>query len=515
VNVTPKPDLTVALTHTGTAQQAKSGFAYTITVSNVGIAPTAGTVTVADALPTGMTAAAIGGAGWTCMAGAPATCTRTDALAPNSAYPPITLTVLVAPDAPPSVTNTATVSGGGETNTANDTATDQTVVRPRPDPTTDPDVVGLVNAQIAAAQRFANAQISNFNDRLEALHDDNPADRYGLQFGQNDNNPRLVQNPGSPFDRACAPRCNEWAQHPTAVNALAYADEDVARQTAPSRPQAPRDWHAWSSGIVSFGSADANAQRSSFSFTTAGVSAGFDYRFAPSFTVGLGAGYGRDTSQIGGNGTRSNAETANLALYGSWRPAPGIFVDGVAGWGYLWFNSQRFVVDDAEFVSGSRTGNQAFGSLTASYEFRGDGWLVSPYARVNGAWLALDAFSETGGSGALSFFDQQARFLTGVLGLRGKTTVLTDFGVVSPRMRVEYLHDALGTSAVSLRYADTLTGPTYGFTTAPTERDRIAVGLGAELGLTEAWRLDADYQYDTDFVGARMHTLRLKLQSRF
>jgi outer membrane autotransporter protein len=266
---------------------------------------------------------------------------------------------------------------------------------------------------------------------------------------------------------------------------------------------------------VSFGSADPNAQRSSFNFTTAGVSTGVDYRFAPYFTAGLGAGYGRDYSQIGGNGTRSNAETANLALYGSFRPTPGVFVDGVAGWGYLWFNSQRFVVDDAEFVSGSRTGNQAFGSLTAGYEFRGDGWLLSPYARVNGAWLALDAFSETGGSGALSFSDQQARFLTGVLGLRGKTTFLTDWGVLSPRLRIEYLHDALGTSAVSLRYADTLTGPTYGFTTTPTERDRISVGLGAELGLSEMLRFGADYQYDTDFVGAQMHTLRLKLQSRF
>ena len=82
-------------------------------------------------------------------------------------------------------------------------------------------------------------------------------------------------------------------------------------------------------------------------------------------------------------------------------------------------------------------------------------------------------------------------------------------------MRVEYNRDAFGTSAVSLRYADTLTGPTYGLTTTPTQRDRASLGLGAELGLTEMLRLGADYQYDTDFVGAQMHTLRLKLESRF
>src|SRR5207244_2993616 len=45
----------------------------------------------------------------------------------------ITLTVNVASNAAASVTNTATVSGGGETNTSNDTATDVTTINPPPD----------------------------------------------------------------------------------------------------------------------------------------------------------------------------------------------------------------------------------------------------------------------------------------------------------------------------------------------------------------------------------------------
>ncbi len=49
------------------------------------------------------------------------------------AYPAITLTVNVAPAAPPSLTNTATVSGGGEINTANSTAQDITTIGPGPD----------------------------------------------------------------------------------------------------------------------------------------------------------------------------------------------------------------------------------------------------------------------------------------------------------------------------------------------------------------------------------------------
>ena len=59
----------------------------------------------------------------TCARDVPSlTCTRSNALGAGSAYPGITLTVNVSPTVPASVTNTATVSGGGEVNTGNDTA---------------------------------------------------------------------------------------------------------------------------------------------------------------------------------------------------------------------------------------------------------------------------------------------------------------------------------------------------------------------------------------------------------
>ena len=121
------PDLTIAKTHTGNFTQSQNGATYTITASNVGTAATLGTVTVSDTLPTGLTATAMAGTGWTCLLSS-LTCTRSDALASNASYPAITLTVNVAFNAAPSVVNTATVSGGGETNTSNDTAMDTTTV---------------------------------------------------------------------------------------------------------------------------------------------------------------------------------------------------------------------------------------------------------------------------------------------------------------------------------------------------------------------------------------------------
>ncbi|MGE5321901.1 MAG: beta strand repeat-containing protein, partial [Actinomycetota bacterium] len=120
-------DLTLSKTHTGTFTQGQAGATYQITVSNVGASASSGTVTVVDSLPAGLTATAISGTGWSCVL-ASVTCTRTDALVINTAFPAITVTVDVAANAPGSVTNTATVSGGGEANTANDTATDVTQI---------------------------------------------------------------------------------------------------------------------------------------------------------------------------------------------------------------------------------------------------------------------------------------------------------------------------------------------------------------------------------------------------
>ncbi len=121
------PDLVVTVTHSGNFRQGDSGDAYTITVTNVGTASTVGTVTIAASLPSGLSPVALNGAGWMTDLNT-LTCSRAENLAPGMAYPPITLVVNVTTNAPLSLTNVVTVSGGGETNTANDVALDQTAI---------------------------------------------------------------------------------------------------------------------------------------------------------------------------------------------------------------------------------------------------------------------------------------------------------------------------------------------------------------------------------------------------
>ncbi len=130
-------DLTISKTHTGIFSPGQSG-SYTITVSNIGTGPTDGsTVTVTDNVPAGLTPTGPVGIhnGWFCsIVSQTLTCTRSDVLAGNSSYPSITLSVNVTNPAPVTVTNTATVSGGGDSNTTNNSASDVTNISCEADP---------------------------------------------------------------------------------------------------------------------------------------------------------------------------------------------------------------------------------------------------------------------------------------------------------------------------------------------------------------------------------------------
>ncbi|MEA2681695.1 MAG: hypothetical protein QOK05_23, partial [Chloroflexota bacterium] len=119
------PDMTIVKTHPGTFVRG-SPASYSLVATNSGSAATSGTVTVTDTLPAGLTPTAAAGSGWTCPApaGQNISCTRNDVLPTGQSYPAITISVNVLQGAPATVTNTATVAGGGEINTANDTATD-------------------------------------------------------------------------------------------------------------------------------------------------------------------------------------------------------------------------------------------------------------------------------------------------------------------------------------------------------------------------------------------------------
>ena len=128
------PDMTVTKTHVGMFSQGQTGATYTVTVSNSGVGDklAGADVAVTDTAPSGITITAMNGSGWSC-ASLP-TCTRSDVLIAGASYPPITVTVSVAANAStPKVNNVAVTTTALESNSANNTASDSTVILVPPD----------------------------------------------------------------------------------------------------------------------------------------------------------------------------------------------------------------------------------------------------------------------------------------------------------------------------------------------------------------------------------------------
>jgi hypothetical protein len=121
--------LSILKSHSGGFGQGQSGAVYNVVVSNASNSgPTSGTVTVNETIPSGLTLAAMAGAGWSCSG---SSCTRSDVLAAGASYPAIAVTVNVMADAPAQVVNQVSVSGGGP---ATSNASDSTTIVPAQTP---------------------------------------------------------------------------------------------------------------------------------------------------------------------------------------------------------------------------------------------------------------------------------------------------------------------------------------------------------------------------------------------
>ncbi|MBB3409977.1 outer membrane autotransporter protein [Rhizobium sp. BK316] len=378
----------------------------------------------------------------------------------------------------------------------------------RPDPTDDPDVVGLLDAQADAARHFAQYQTRNFNSRLEQLHDEGERRRRSLDIRlglrRSDNGNGGVVN---------AERQYGW---PGGSAPDLTGPSVSGRQGYGSTPEIEGPdigpFAVWSGGFVDF--ADTGNSDLDIGSTTVGVSAGVDYRFSDRFVGGFGLGYGHDKSDVGDDGTESRGAAYSAAIYGSFKAAENLFLDGLIGASRLDFDSSRYVASSGDLASGERDGRQMFGSLTAAYEFRNRTWLVSPYGRFELSRSWLDGFTENGGGiYGLTYGDQTVDTAAGVIGLRLSYTMLMDWGALTPGVRAEYTHDFASSSRLRLGYSDIGTLP-YELEAEELGDDYSSLGLSLDAALLNNWAVGVEYRAAVG-SGRQDHAVGIRVRSEF
>lgn len=382
-------------------------------------------------------------------------------------------------------------------------------VQARPDPTRDPEVIGLLNAQSRAAERFATTQMDNFNRRLEQLHRptcDRDSFNASVRHGRDD------VSLGS-LGKALRDELEGNGQG---------NDDEQRRQEKDSARASSGECREealafWTDGFVNTGSNRARGADDN-SFTTYGLSAGLDYRLSPRTVVGLGIGYGNDRADIGEHDTRSEGDALGLAAYLSVNPVSEMYVDALLGYNRIRFDSRRYVTADPSngYAHGSRDADQLFASLTASYEYRHGALSLAPYARINGSYTRLDAFSERGGGVyGLSYDEQDLRYFTSFLGLRSGYDIATGVGVLTPRAGLAWGHNFSRNEDYRMRYTDQGSdGLLYRLSPDPLDTNFMDLDLGLDLNLGRAWRLGLSYKTALG-SNERSEMFRLGLDGRF
>ena len=359
----------------------------------------------------------------------------------------------------------------------------------RPDPATDREVRGLVQAQVMASRRFADAQVNNFMRRLESLHGQSGSG--GFQNGLR------ISTRGYCEDSLTAWTNGLCAKGESKLGPVASVGGDDAGDgsgTGGGSARGELPWTIWAGGTIRFGDRDPATGRLSQEFESEGISFGADRRFSPSFAAGIGVGLGRDTVDIGDNGSRSQGEAKTIAIYGSHQLGSGIYVDWLGGYQWLDFDLRRYVTTTGALINSNRSGRQWFVTGSAGADIETGNWMITPYVRIDLTRGRLNGYTENSGTlFDLRFLDQDVDFTS--LGLGTKLNYEHRFigGALLPRLRLEYLYDAERNGEALVAYRDLTSGPFSSISLAGLAREQFMLGLGTELQLGEAFSFEVEY----------------------
>lgn len=425
----------------------------------------------------------------------------------------------------------------------------------RPDPSQDPDVRGLDAAQAEATRRLVSTQIDNFSHRLEQLRDgggDQPvtmglnlnsgvtdlgqqADQRtrfggGRVFGQTQLDPERAE-----LNAMLWPSMGAGGQYPDvamgARSPVGFGSAvGLGQGGTPSPLNAATDQSGpssagsaspaggarfWTGGAITIGERDGDTNQAKFSVRSTGISMGIDFAVSPNFDLGIGAGLGQESADVGQADSSVDSTSYVGVLYGSYRPQGGLYIDGMLGYGTLSFDLQRRVAIDNSLVMGERDGTAVFGSIGLGYDQPVPSGRLSTYGRLESMNAELDAYTETGSPlWALSYSERDVESLQGVFGGRFVWSHEARDSIWTPSFRIELRREFSDGGVQSLQYADWLAGPTYQVLSTGWDRTELNLGAGLNVRTASGWNVSGE-------LGGRLSinqtsgTLRLALSRKF
>ncbi len=182
-----------------------------------------------------------------------------------------------------------------------------------------------------------------------------------------------------------------------------------------------------------------------YRFTSAGMTAGMDYRFTRSLAAGVLLGYTGSRADVDDYDSKIKMDGYTLGAYGTWYTG-GFFMDGQASYGWSDYrNTRRIVFPGLDRTASS---NPAGSQLTlyggTGYELAMGKWMVVPNLNLQYIRLDIDSYTESGaGSLNLDVDRQSTDSLQGNIG--GQLYYKWDTGksVIMPGVSASYGYEFL------------------------------------------------------------------------
>jgi len=264
----------------------------------------------------------------------------------------------------------------------------------------------------------------------------------------------------------------------------------------------PEDWSSWSEGSIGMTKIDAKTNSSKIDIDTESLAVGFDKKLNNNDLLGFAVQYGQSDTDVGSNGSGIDSKNYNLSVYRTRPLEDDNFIEGLIGIGFLENDITR--KSDGNTTTGSRKGNQLYGSVNYGKTIDKGDFNLTPTARVDLGYTELDAYSETG-TNALSYDKQTVESGLASVGLAFDNIVKFENSSLKPFGSIEYGYDFSNSSDTKMNYVGSATSFTV--KQSDTSNYLLSSEIGFEfitkdnLNLTASYkRTEGDQNISTDAI---------------
>ena len=300
-------------------------------------------------------------------------------------------------------------------------------------PTNDKDVIGSIDSQVSNSNKSFVQSVGMVSNRLSYL-----------RANRNENN-LSNQNLKIDFGNTMLASITNALITPISENK--------------SMSILPNNWSSWTEGSISISKIGDTSNSSRKEIDTQSIAFGFDKKLNEGEVFGYAFQYGQSDTDIGSNGSGIDSKNYNFSLYKTKSLNNNNFIEGSIGIGKLKNDIDR--KSGSNTLTGSRDGNQLFGSLNFGKTINKGDFDLTPTLGIDLGYTELDEYQEVG-TNALFYDDQHIQSGMASLGLAFNNIIKFDNSSLKPFGSIEYGLDVSDSSDTRINYvSDTSTQYTY------------------------------------------------------